>query len=246
MTGEGSMKLVRGLVLGIVLGIIMGIVPARALYKYFFTIHDVVCIFDSLFSESMCAELRTQVQSHVDQSRFSLCHTLNHDFPLIKSVIMRQTKPQYVSCIIQACKPIFSLSDQKVLLENGVVTDKKNFVQEGTMNLFPLEVAQQKDSVVPPELLMWLNTVPDEVFSTYSVRWHDRTAIVLHNNKQPTMQLVCDYKTMIDKKMLSYCVCVLGISENPNVHNKDKGLCMTADLRFKDQIVLCKKRGDHG
>jgi hypothetical protein len=237
------MNVVRGKILGIVIIFAGMLSTAKIMYGYLFYTTDAIVSCDPLLSESLSSIIQSHVQSAVTEHHFSLSDTLKKDFSVIKSVCVRQVRPYLVYVSVKAYEPLFLLSKGMVLLENGLLIDKTNFINEGIQHLFSLDIQEQKDSKVSTEALFWLKNISDEIFHKYQIQWLDKTRIILTDMQQSSIRVICDSTTILDTTMLAYCSKVLCEHEVLNAF-KTRGQ-IVADLRFKDQIVIYSKRGDH-
>ncbi len=139
-------------------------------------------------------------------------------------------------------KPIFILGDNKVVVDNGLTFEKKNFDVDSVTGL-PKIISQKNDQVTT--MIHFIQSIPTEVIQKYSIDWLDKNYIVLRSKKHEGMKCLVSDILIPNEKIFKECSLLYDLDLQKLPKKKQNKHMVEYDIRFKNQIIV-RSGGNYG
>jgi hypothetical protein len=194
------------------------------------------------------AKIRKKIQIAAAQAAqqsglsVALLEQIKSAAPCIKNIVLDTYKPSLLNGYITMLQPLARLNEQYALLENGTIVPVNMYLPRHTTTApslqCPKELIAQKKSC--QDLVTFAANVSAHMLENYTIAWHDNTEIHLIDKKNPQFCIVADMNTYTNQELFRRCV---RIQENLIQQPSRKRICWSADIRFKDQIIVATHKG---
>lgn len=163
---------------------------------------------------------------------------LKKQFPVIKDVVLHQKSNGVLAVGIKSITPKIRVNHQWVISEEGIRI-RSDFFKEKVVNA--LNAIQECNNSALS--MQWVATLPHDIFSYYTITWADRFCIWLQDKEQEHfLVLMTDELTLTSDMMIKIGRVKQQLNDQGAFFCAD--YYWIADVRFKDHIIVSKKRGE--
>ncbi|MDR3647197.1 MAG: FtsQ-type POTRA domain-containing protein [Candidatus Babeliales bacterium] len=192
-------------------------------------------VLDNQLSES----LATSISEFINQNLAGLTpkefnQRLQEKFPIIKSVVIRRTNPDFLTVIIQIHEPVYQINDDKIFSHNGKIFSKEDYHD----NFSGLEAIRVRENLEKSELLNELKKFDSkDLVQDFVIEWLNKNKIILTNKIEPNFFIIIKHNKIPDQKTIQLCHKLYQehLQAKPKI-KKNRNIVF--DLRFAEQIIL--------
>lgn len=138
--------------------------------------------------------------------------------------------------------PIFILDENRVVVDDGSIFERKNFDQAVTESL-PKITALKTDQVI--QMVHFIELMPKDIINQYGIDWHDKNHIVLQSKKHEGMKCLVSNILIPSEKTFKECSLLYLLDFEKLPKKKQKKHMVEYDIRFKNQIIV-RSGGNYG
>lgn len=220
------------------------IFSARVIHYQLNTNADYLIVFDSLLSQDLQERIHTSINDSWKMEPSALCAEIKKQFPMIKDIVYQCKHKKKVIFKVYTYRPIFVLNNTSVLLESGVIEDKKSYIDSCINDLYHIALNYCQNNMCTASCISWLDQNAFTIFDYFNVQWVDATTIVLSDKNSSDFKVLCDEQTKICHTLVKSCFQLKNTLKKtaPIIRGQHYWV---ADIRFDNQIVLYCKRGKY-
>lgn len=198
-------------------------------------------ISDARSSEHFTREIKKLLEQERGNNPYNIIKKIKHAFPIVKTASYFKQSPH--QAIVRIClhSPLLCINKKLVLLDQGTIEDScwlDNTTQSQLPNIYVRQPAQE----LGPTILAWLEQCDQELLSTYAIYWDSASQIIIKDKIKKYICLAHYTTPLTDKKIQQGFSLIKLELEKKRLAQEN---AIIADLRFKDQIVISKNRGDY-
>ncbi|MFC1841692.1 hypothetical protein ACFLYA_01340 [Candidatus Dependentiae bacterium] len=244
------MKRVLGYIkiIAVLVALAMFIVAVTRTATYVFSIDGYSCKFDQNLSNTHKNEIFDFINENKEFKSSSLkllACKIKEKFELIKSVQAFQFASGILEVKLKSFDPIFIINNDLVMTDNGNIFESDLFCQDLLASCCHVrmkhkDVVQLKQGVSQLCKKMMFG-LPKRCFQDYDVVVESETESFMHDKSQENFSIQFNAMNFPDEKILSECEVLKKQLEDRGEFRRRKGKRWIADVRFKNQLVLCKK-----
>lgn len=162
--------------------------------------------------------------------------------PYIKSVNMLRKSLCKILIFITAQTPVACINDRYMLCENGFFIERSLMDSQICMPMPMMNVACQLNKELGTMIIRWLAACDEILLESYKITWLCPSNIIISDKQRQDKKCLTHYNMILSHQLVNQG---LELLDQALQQHKKKGAGLIADLRFKDQIIISKKRGDH-
>jgi len=245
----------RGITLGMILAIsAICLWGVKAMVRHLFAIDAYSCRFDTTISDFH----KNEIFDFVNTNKYFRMASLDdlflkvkERFKIIESIKAYQSASGVLRLDIKTVQPKFVLNGDYVMSQEGELFGKKVFSADvlSSCKQVTIEQLDLPDLYVPGntgELPVFckeiMRRLPDESFDEYGIVLESEIKNYMHDKSNKKFSILFNGLYVPDEKILVACGQLKNKLERENRFNFKRVKRWYADVRFKNQIVLCKKK----
>jgi len=233
-----------------------GVVGYRAYHcvSYFarkhFAPQSIVISCRHVYSPEMKEEIKSFIVDYLASVDYAgldmvrLSRNLKQRFKVVKSVSWEWGGLDEATIKVEGVRPSFLVNKEFVCGDKNLLLPHSLFCTTSIDALKPLYINSSLlgQSQVPDDLYKFLQNVPDEYWTSYTVSYSGQNYVFLQEQRgQENVKLIVDTSTMLDDQKIGTAALV---HEDFTTKKKKrrKNQCVAYDLRFKDRIYAKRVR----
>jgi len=237
----------------VIISVVICIVLCNKVATYVFSVDGYSCVFDSKISNYHQNEIFDFINETKDFKSASLRFVLQKItdyFSVIKSAQMFQLPSGILQVKLQALDPQFLVNGVFIVAENGSLFDKRLFSQAFVEKCHALTIQGLDNSHtgtlikknISESCKKMIFRLPQKSFQEYYIVRESETKSYMTDKLQEHFIILFNDKNVPDEQIVSVCAKLKNELEACGAFLKKRNKTWFADVRFKDQIVLCNER----
>lgn len=203
--------------------------------------------FDNRLSSDVCQHItHTIEQQAVSGSCYSeIAVTITKTFPCIDSVSLHHCAPGVLACEVTSVQPLVHVNNTHVVSTEGLLLTPDYFSPTLLHTLRTISVDHLQERM-PKSFITTAHALAPTLLDRYDARWIDDKKILLQEKEAPHFSIICNAQRLPDEQLLAQYQQLRTAYINTS-KKVSKTQQWSADIRFKDQIVIaCQGGVTHG
>jgi len=245
----GTAKLIT-----ISLSVVICVVLCNKITTYVFSVDGYSCVFDSKISNYHKNEIFDFINASNNFKTSGLQYIAQNildQFHVIKSVELAQVASGILYVTLQSFEPKFIINDTCVIAQNGAFFDTKLFSKKSIEHCCCLSIKDfdlvgtatgSNKKYITETCKNMIFSLPKECFNQYGVVLESETKNYMTDKLQKKFGIIFSDKHFPSENILAACAYLKDTLQERGEFLNKRNTRWFADVRFKDQIVLCKER----
>jgi len=246
MQVAGGIKMKRGITLGTMFASsALCLLAVRAIVQHILIIDAYSCKFDPVISEFHKNEIFDFINANKELRAVSLDYLvfkIKDRFKIVKSVKASQSACGILKLDVQAIEPKFIVNEDYVLSQEGALFEEKLFDKDLLSSCKCVTIKQiNVTNKLPVFYKEIIYSLPDNSFEQYDIVLESETKSYMYDKSNTKFSILFNGLCVPDEKTLYTCANLKNILESKKLFYSKRVKRWYADVRFKNQIVLCKR-----
>lgn len=208
-------------------------------------------VLDNILSENLESSISEYINKDlINKKPQELNQKLQEKFPIIKTVIIERTNPDFLFVKIKIHDPLYQINGDKIFSKEGKFFNKNSYNDNLVKDLQILKVNENLEN---PQLLNELKNFvnlsdvkcgiqqKDSKYQDFTVEWFNKNKILLTSKSDSNFFILIKHDTILDQNIIEICQKLYQEylqNKSTALANKKKLRNIVFDLRFFDQIIL--------
>ena len=198
--------------------------------------------FDPLISPAFHKQImKSAHEFYHSQEKNRWSEILNQQFPFIKKITAKKTKPCTILISIEADRPWLLANENAVLTLSGVLVGRDAYASHYLdMPTIQINIASNR---LEQFCIRWLEQIPKDFVNSHIISIENSGSIIIQDRLKQQIPIRMNAKQKIDQAMIEQCA---DAQQKLISYKKIKKIIPTAwvaDFRFCKQIVLYQAKG---